>query len=120
MANPYRGEAELRINGQVYCLRLTLGALVELEQVLKSTGLVSLVERFENNAFSASDLLALLAAGLRGGGSDLSVEDLSKAEIEGGAMQAARVAARLLALSFAGPETGHGSDQELGQKSGAP
>lgn len=106
MANPYRGEVELCVNGQVYRLRLTLGVLVELEQALDSSSLISLVERFESNAFCAKDLLVLLAAGLRGGGADLSVEDLSNAEIDGGAMQAARVAARLLALSFAGPEIG--------------
>ena len=44
-----------------------------------------------------------MAAGLRGGGSEISREDLAQAEIEGGVMQATKVAAQLLALSFALP-----------------
>jgi hypothetical protein len=50
-------------------------------------------------------VLALLAAGLRGGGHDLSREALAAGSIEGGPMQAARVAAELLTRSFTPPQT---------------
>ncbi len=102
MANPHRGEVVLSLNGEVHVLRLTLGALAELETILDEDGLVALVERFETGAFSARDLLALLGAALKGGGSSVPLEALAAAQIAGGAQEAARVAARLLALSFAG------------------
>lgn len=85
-------------------MKLTLGALAELEASLQSGSLLSLVERFEAGEFSASDLLKLLSAGLRGGGNAISPEDLAAAHIEGGPMEAARAGARLLALAF-GPNT---------------
>ncbi|MCB1366825.1 MAG: gene transfer agent family protein [Rhodobacteraceae bacterium] len=101
MVNPYRGEVALEVDGQEHVLRLTLGVLAELETDLGAGSLLALVERFETGAFSAGDLLALLAAGLKGGGWNGSIGDLASAEIAGGPVAAARAAARLLAVSFA-------------------
>ncbi len=94
----------LAIEGQRHTARLTLGALAELEEALGEPSLVALVERFESNTFSSRDVLALLGAGLRGGGSELSAEALLHAQIEGGPMAAARAAAELLARAFVVPE----------------
>ncbi|MQQ06953.1 gene transfer agent family protein [Epibacterium sp. SM1979] len=102
--NPYRGEVALTLDGREYVLRLTLGALAELEETLAEDSLISLIQRFETNGFSARDLMALLLAGLRGGGHDLSAETLAHATIEGGPMAATRAAAELLARSFVGPK----------------
>lgn len=93
------------IDGTARDMKLTLGALAELEAELGETSLMALMQRFENGAFSARDMLALLAAGLRGGGHEISPGDLARAEIEGGPMAAARAAAALLARAFMLPET---------------
>lgn len=103
MANPMRGEVGLVIDGQPRLARLTLGALAELEQELASPSLMDLAERFESGRFSGRDVLAVLVAGLRGGGWSGQAGDLIEAEIEGGPMAAARAAAQLLALAFRGP-----------------
>lgn len=100
MANPWRGDVALVIDGQNHVARLTLGALVELEEALEEGSLIALVERFESNAFSSRDVLALIGAGLRGGGCDMSKDELLHAEIEGGPMAAAKAAAELLARAF--------------------
>ncbi|ATG39768.1 gene transfer agent family protein [Phaeobacter piscinae] len=102
-ANPHTGEVALGINGQMLPLKLTLGALAALECELRTGSLIDLVTRFEGGGFSAADVLALLAAGLRGGGHSLGAAELAAADIDGGPMQAARVAAQLLARSFALP-----------------
>lgn len=103
MANRFRGDVALTINGQSHVARLTLGALAELEEQLDETSLVGLVERFESNAFSSRDVLALLGAGLRGGGAAVSDEVLLNAEIEGGPIAAAKAAVELLARAFVVP-----------------
>lgn len=90
----------LVINGERHVARLSLGALAELEEALGEESLIALVERFEGNAFSSRDVLALLGAGLRGGGSEVTRADLLNAEIEGGPMAAAKAAAELLARAF--------------------
>ncbi|MBT8152538.1 gene transfer agent family protein [Epibacterium ulvae] len=102
--NPYRGEVALILNGDAQVMRLTLGALAELEESLGEGSLISLVQRFENNGFSSRDLMGLLLAGLRGGGSAITAAELASAEIAGGPMAATRAAAQLLARAFAGPQ----------------
>lgn len=101
MANPHAGEAALWIDGRRHVLKLTLGALAELEAVLEADSLVALVARFETGAFTTRDVLAVLVAGLRGGGWQGGPEDLAHADIRGGPVEAARVAAQLLARAFA-------------------
>jgi hypothetical protein len=103
MANPWAGEVEVRLNGEVRIAKLTLGALAELEQELGEPSLMALVERFEGQRFSSRDVLALIVAGLRGGGWTGSAADLMQAEIAGGPVGAARIAAELLARAFALP-----------------
>ncbi|MDQ2089138.1 gene transfer agent family protein [Marimonas arenosa] len=106
MANPWTGEVALVIDGRRRRLKLTLGALAELEAELQSGSLVDLVERFEQGAFSSRDVLALIVAGLRGGGWQGEARDLRAAEIEGGPLGAARAAAELLARAFMVPGDG--------------
>jgi hypothetical protein len=103
MANPWTGEVALVIDGERRVLKLTLGALAELEAELEAASLVALVERFEGGAFSTRDVLALIMAGLRGGGVEMARADLMQADIDGGPMAAARVAAELLARAFMVP-----------------
>ena len=105
MANPWRGEVELVIDGHPQILRLTLGALAELEEALDSGSLVDLVTRFEEGEFSTRDVLLLIVAGLRGGGWSGRAQDLMSAEIAGGPVGAARAAAALLTRAFCLPET---------------
>lgn len=104
MANPWAGEVALVVDGEVRVCKLTLGALAELEATLATGTLVDLVERFESGAFSGRDVMALLVAGLRGGGWRVEAADLLSADIAGGPIGAARVAAELLARAFAAPE----------------
>jgi hypothetical protein len=100
MANPWRGEVTLVIDGVPHVLRLTLGTLAELEAGLKADTLVDLVARFEGGGCSSRDVLSLIVAGLRGGGWSGTAADLLTAEIQGGPLAAARVAAELLARAF--------------------
>lgn len=104
MTNPWRGEVELVVDGEPRVMKLTLGALAELEEALGADSLVALVQRFETGQTSARDVLALIVAGLRGGGWNVTPEALRAAEIEGGVGGAARAAAQLLARAFASPE----------------
>ncbi|MEP3441570.1 MAG: gene transfer agent family protein [Sulfitobacter sp.] len=100
MGNRWRGEVMLVVEGQHHRMRLTLGALAELEEDLGETSLMALVQRFETGGFSTRDVLALLVAGLRGGGTMMDPDQLASAEIEGGPMRAAQAAAELLARAF--------------------
>jgi len=103
MANPYAGEVEVWLDGQCHVAKLTLGALAELEAALEAGSLMEMVSRFETGRFTTRDVLALLVAGLRGGGWQGDAADLRCVETKGGAIEAARIAAELLARAFALP-----------------
>lgn len=103
MANPWRGDVALVIDGESHVMRLTLGALAELEAALDAGSLMAMVQRFESSNFTSQDVLALLRAGLRGGQCGVSDEALYHAQIEGGPIAAAKAAAELLARAFTVP-----------------
>lgn len=106
MANPWAGEVAIVLDGKRHVAKLTLGALAELEGALETGSLIELVERFEAGRFSTRDVLALLVAGLRGGGWQGTAVDLRCVEIGGGPIEAARIAAELLARAFSLPGEG--------------
>lgn len=106
MANPWAGEVEIWLGAERRVAKLTLGALAELEAGLGEASLLDLVRRFETGAFSSRDVLALIVAGLRGGGWEGRAEDLRTVEIGGGPVGAARIAAQLLARAFTVPGQG--------------
>ena len=101
MANPWTGEVALVIDGVSHDCKLTLGALAELEVALGEGSLVDLIRRFEGAAFSGADVMAVVVAGLRGGGWTGTSVDLMTAEIAGGPVGAAKGAALMLARAFA-------------------
>lgn len=100
MANPERGEVVLTVNDEPGVMRLTLGALAELEAALDVGSLIGLAEKFETGAVSAGELIALLGAGLRGGGAKITDAQLAAARIEGGAVGAMKAGMKLLATTF--------------------
>jgi hypothetical protein len=106
MENPWAGEVSLVIDGTPRVLKLTLGALAELEAAMGTDTLVALAERFETGRFSTRDVLSLVVAGLRGGGWRGSSADLLSAEITGGPVAASRAAGLLLVRGFQVPGAG--------------
>lgn len=100
MTNPYHGEVALGLNGKSEKMRLSLGTLAALEAEMQADSLMSLVERFENGTFKTADLILLLFAGLQGAGWAGSVDDLTSARIEGGIVEAAKLAGQLLRVTF--------------------
>ena len=104
MANSLAGEVSIVIDGEPHVAKLTLGALAELEDRLGADTMVDLVQRFEAGRYAGRDVLALLVAGLRGGGWQGEAADLISADIAGGPVEAAKLAALLLARAFTPPQ----------------
>lgn len=103
MANPLAGEVAIAVDGTVHVAKLTLGALAELEDQLGTGSTLELVQRFETGGAKSRDVLALIVAGLRGGGWSGQAADLVRSDIGTGPLDAARLAAQLLARAFTPP-----------------
>lgn len=104
MANPWAGEVDVTLDGVVHVARLTLGALAELEAQMHEATMLDIVRRFEAGALSARDVLAVIVAGLRGGGWGGKIADLTAVDVCGGPVDAAKIAGLLVARAFELPE----------------
>jgi hypothetical protein len=100
MPNRHRGEIEADLGGERRTLVLTLGALAELESAFGAEDLVALAERFERGRMSANDAIKIIAAGLRGAGTEISDGEVARLAAPGGAVGYARIVGELLAATF--------------------
>ncbi len=104
MANKYRGEISAIINGEQRTLCLTLGALAELESDLGATDMMALAQRFAQGRIATRDLIAILGAGLRGGGNAVSNDDVAQFALHDGLAHYINVVAALLQATFGGED----------------
>ncbi|CAH1671154.1 gene transfer agent family protein [Chelatococcus asaccharovorans] len=99
-ANRHRGEVEAELDGRRHVLCLTLGALAELETAFGADDLAMLGRRLAEGRLSARDIVRILGAGLRGGGSTLSDDEVASLPVAGNLDTYARCVANLLAAAF--------------------
>jgi hypothetical protein len=100
-ANRQRGEIEAVIDGERRILCMTLGALAELETAFGVDNIAELAGRFSGGKVATRDVMAIIAAGLRGGGNVIEDLDLADCHIEGGIGGALRLAMGLFESAFA-------------------
>lgn len=99
-ANRRRGEIEAVIDGERRILCITLGALAELETAFGVDNIADLAGRFAGGRIATRDVMAIIAAGLRGGGNVVDDDDIAEIRVEGGIGGAIGLAARLLDSAF--------------------
>jgi hypothetical protein len=100
-ANRQRGEIEAVIDGERRILCMTLGALAELETAFGVDNIADLAGRFAGGRIATRDVMAIIAAGLRGGGNVIDDGELADCRVEGGIGGAIALAGRLLESAFA-------------------
>lgn len=107
MTMTFPGETDIVINGRRHTLRLTLGALAEIETAFGGD-FKALSERLKTPR--VADLMLVLYALLRGGGADLTLELLKASDVDFAA------AARAIGKAFRAFDPAH---MEAPEKSGA-
>ncbi len=100
VANPVRGEAALRVNGESVVLRPSFAALVAAEQELGP--LFALVERAADGRLGLSEMVALFWCCRHDAPAGLTRETLGEAVAAGGLAAATPVLRVLLAQILAG------------------
>ena len=103
-ANRRRGEVAATLDGREMKLRLTLGSLAELETAFAVDDLGALVARFASGKLSATDMVRIIGAGLRGAGATVSDDEVRAMHCEEGAAGYARIASDLLTQTFGSRE----------------
>ncbi len=81
MTNTLSNTSKISINGQEYKLRLSLGAMADIEEEFNLESISDLGEIFSNKV-KIGDLLKLLKALLCGGGNPVEMEFLKSSDID--------------------------------------
>ena len=104
MANRARGEVDLAAGDRTFRLRLTLGALAEIEDGLALSDLSEVEARLKK--LKAADLAIVAAALIRGGGEDMTPVEALRLPVD------LRELVRAVSETFGadGTEEGHGND----------
>ncbi|WP_411816193.1 GTA-gp10 family protein [Hyphococcus sp. DH-69] len=102
MTHP-RGDVRLQINGEERVLRLTLGALADIEDKLGGGDLAALQERLKNPRIS--DIVLILHALIAGGGTPLAMEALKASDLD------LSEASKAIAKAFSALEAAPGKSQ---------
>ncbi len=110
MINPARGEIEAELDGKRWTLCLTLGALAGLEHALGAENLQALGEKLGAGKLNSRELIAIIHAGLAGGGYELDRDSVAEMRVEGGVRGYVEIAARLLTASFPPGDAGGNLD----------
>ena len=105
-ANRRRGEIEAELDGKSFRLCLTLGALAELETAYAADDLGALVEKFSRGKLSATDMIRIVGAGLRGAGNDVADQAVRAMRCDSGAAGFAGIVADLLTVTFGAAKAG--------------
>jgi hypothetical protein len=84
MTNTTRGDATLASGGKSLVMRLTLGALAEIEDGLGVGSMGDIADRLKNLA--TKDIAVVASALLKGGGMDVSTSDVLKLETDVGTL----------------------------------
>ena len=105
MTNPMRGELSLNLGGVEYKARLTLNAIMEIEQST-GTGIIKLATDMGEGNLSVTNLIAVLLPALRGGGNDFDVKEVMKIAESAGILPVTKAVAELLAQSLSDSDEG--------------
>jgi hypothetical protein len=100
MANRYRGEIDVELDGRAWRMALTLGVLAELEDRFRVASLGELVARLASGNLASAELAAVLAAGLRGGGQEVTEQEVARMQSPDGTAGYLKIVTRLLGATF--------------------
>jgi hypothetical protein len=78
--NPQRGDVSMLIDGETRKLRLTFGALAEIEAALEAADLAELGARLAR--LSATEMMLVLRSLLNGAGEDEAAEAIAEARVD--------------------------------------
>ena len=99
MTNPLKGEISLNIGGTEYKARLTVDAIMQIENSV-GCGILKLAQRMSEADIRVSDIIAVLTPALRGGGKDMKHGDVSKIIADVGIVESTTAVANLLTMAI--------------------
>jgi len=95
MANPLKGQIEFDLAGKSYKARLTIESIVGIEQSL-SMSLLKVAQKMSEGDVSITHIINILHPALRGGGNDLSMQQVMVLVDNAGIIEATTAVSQIL------------------------
>jgi len=99
MANKLKGELNIQLAGKDYKCRLTIDAIMQIEDEC-NCGILKLATKMGEADIRMSEIINVLLPALRGGGNDLQRKDVIQIVQDAGIVKATTAVANLLAKSL--------------------
>jgi len=103
MTNKLKGEVEINLSGKDYKCRLTIDAIMGIEQAC-GCGILKLAQKMANADILISDIINILLPALRGGGNDFQRKDVMKIVQNAGIVASTTAVATLLTETLSDSE----------------
>ncbi len=102
MTNPMKGEMTIELGGEQYACRLTVDSLIKIETQLNQ-GILAITQRISDADVRLNDLSVILYHALRGGGKDMSENEIKKLIASTGIIACTTAVASLLVSVLSDP-----------------
>ena len=99
MTNPLKGQIEITLGSQTYKCRLTMNAIMEIEDSC-NCGIIKLAQKMSEADIRMSEIVSVLHPAIRGGGNDITRNDTIKIVQDAGIIKSTTAVADLLAKSL--------------------
>ena len=110
MTNPMKGEIQVSIGAETYKCRLTVDALIRIEEQLNK-GILQITQNLADADIRITDLVVILHQALRGGGKDIDEKEARQIIQNNGIVESAKAVAELLTSTLSDP-----NEEESGKK----
>jgi len=111
MANPLKSQFDLQIGKETYKARLTIDALVQIEQKV-GCGIIKLAQNMAEGDIGITDTLSVLTHALRGGGNDFDEKKVGNIISKVGIVEATKSVATLLTQTLLVEEQDESEDSK--------
>jgi|TARA_Y100000015_G_C2325928_1_gene58890 hypothetical protein len=113
MVNPQRGELQVKLGKELLKARLTIDALIRIENANRCS-IVQTAQKLGEGKATITEIVNVIQPALKGGGNNLDQKDVSKMVWEAGLIEGMRVAGEILtvALNSGVPDEGNEEAEE--------
>lgn len=99
MANPLKGEIDLKLGSESYKVRLTVDSIMQIETAV-GCGIIKLAQKMSDGDIRLSDLVTVLTFSLRNGGNNITDKDVIKIVQNVGIVETTKAVAEIIAKSL--------------------
>jgi hypothetical protein len=99
MSNPKRGQIEINLAGNTYKTKVTLDAIVRIENAV-GCSIIKVAQRLSEGELTTTEIVSILTPIIRSGGNDLKNKEVMKIVWEAGLMESMKTVGEVISSAL--------------------